>query len=105
VNQFKVDTGNIRILGHSERWWSLVLNSRLPQRSLILNSVDVMASLCLWPYVQSMFEQGLYLSGLVFFLYALDPVPAFIASAATIGVFIDTLLTAYYYAVKADDVI
>lgn len=45
-------------------------------------------------------EQLLYLSVLVYVLFALDPVPAFIAIAATIGVFVDTLFTAYYYALK-----
>lgn len=45
-------------------------------------------------------EQILYLTVLVYVLYALDPVPAFIAAAAVIGVFVDTLFTAYYYAVS-----
>lgn len=52
--------------------------------------------------VRFFIEQGLYLSGLVFVLYALNPVPALIASAVAIGVCIDTLFTAYYYALKSE---
>jgi hypothetical protein len=50
--------------------------------------------------IQFYVEQGLALTGLSLFLFALDPVPAYLAVAAVIGVFLDTMLTMYYYLTK-----
>jgi len=50
--------------------------------------------------IQFYVEQGLALTVLSLFLFALDPVPAYLAVAAVIGVFLDTMLTMYYYLTK-----